>query len=370
MKKLKGIRSKRNKWEVYVRVAGTLRTTTFDTLDVPKMRAWQETQRRNAPLAPAAGSFAADVEAYLEKPRVAAMRYVGQKSAHLLLWLEALGRDRPRASITSDEIEAVLQTWLAAGLSAATVYHRRSTLSSLITTLDGVVAANPVRGTTRPDPWTPRDHSVDYATLGQILAAMPDERRPTTGIRQPATAKLVVAVLMATGVRGVDLARVRRQDVNLDAAMVQMPRSGKGKGVKSWILRLTPEALEAFRAFDAANLYGAFDPAAVSHSFKRACRRVLGRDTPVHLYSLRHSVGAELYRETGDLATVGRVLGHTPGSPMTEQYARGAHEDVDRAALAAFSARRAAVLAASQKLAAKLGAPTSPSKRNRLQRLA
>ena len=39
MKKLKGIRSKRNKWEVYVRVAGTLRTTTFDTLDVPKMRA-------------------------------------------------------------------------------------------------------------------------------------------------------------------------------------------------------------------------------------------------------------------------------------------------------------------------------------------
>jgi integrase len=227
-----------------------------------------------------------------------------------------------------------------------------------------------VRGTTRPDPWTPRDHSVSYTTLEQILAVMPDDRQPMPGIRQPAAAKLAVAVLMATGVRGVDLARVRRHDVNLDAATVQMPRSGKGKGAKNWTLRLTPEALKAWRAFDAANLYGAFSPAAVSRSFKRAARRVLGRDTQVHLYSLRHSVGADLYRTTGDLATVGRLLGHTPGSPVTEQYARGAHEDVDLAALAAFSARRAAVVAPKPQLAEKLATAPRLNKRNTLQRRA
>jgi integrase len=240
----------------------------------------------------------------------------------------------------------------------------------MITTLDGPTAANAVRGTTRPDPWTPRDHSVDYATLEQILAAMPDERRPMTGIRQPSAAKVVVRVLMATGVRGADLLKVHRHDVNLDAGTVQMPRSGKGKGIKSWTCYLTPAGLDAWRAFDAADLYGAFNPAAVSRSFKRACRRVLGRNTRVHLYSLRHSVGADLYRESGDLATVGRLLGHTPGSPMTEQYARGAHEDVDRAALAAFHAQRAATAAPTQKLAEKLATAPRLRKRNKLRLLA
>jgi integrase len=293
------------------------------------------------------------------------MSYVDQKRAHLALWVEALGAERPRASISSDEIEAVLQTWLAAGLSEATVYHRRSSLSALYTTLDGAGGSNPVRGTTRPEPWTPRDHSVDYATLVKILAAMPEERRPMEGIRQPSAARLVVRVLMATGVRGVDLVKVRRHDFKVEAATVQMPRSGKGKGAKSWTCQLTAEGLEAWQAFDAANLYGAFSPAAVSHSFKRAARRVLGHDTPVHLYSLRHSVGADLYRGTGDLATVGRLLGHTTGSPMTEQYARGAHHEVDRAALAAFSATRAAAA----KLPEKLPMTVKLRKKNQLHRV-
>jgi hypothetical protein len=85
---------------------------------------------------------------------------------------------------------------------------------------------------------------------------------------------------------------------------------------------------------------------------------------------LRHSVGADLYRTTGDIATVGRLLGHTPGSPVTEQYARGAHQDVDMAALAAFSARRAAVVAPKPQLAEKLAAMPRLRKRNTLQRLA
>jgi len=367
MKKLKGIRKRRDRWEAYVRVAGTLRTKTFETLDVSAMRAWQETQRRLAPYVPDQGTFAADVLAYFAKPVVAAAPYIDQRRAHLALAVEALGADRTSASITSDDVEGLLQSWLKAGLAPATVYHRRSSLSAFFTMLNGASGTNPVRGTTKPAPWTPRDHAVPRATVLQLLEAMPDERRPMKGIRQPSVARLVVRVLMETGVRGADLRKVRRSDVDWTAGTVTMPRSGKGKGARSWTLRLTVEGLEALRAFDVANLYGAFSLAAVSHSFKRAARRVLGPDTSVHLYSLRHSVGADLYRTTGDLATVGRLLGHTPGSPVTEQYARGAHEDVDRQALAALAAARAAASVPPLELAAKLAASPKLRKRNKLQ---
>jgi len=302
--------------------------------------AWRaRTKAEYAPVTTVAGSFAADVATYLAKPEVAAMPYVGQKARHLALWVAALSGDRPRATITRDEVEAVLQMWRTT-LADPTVYHRRTALLSLFVKLDGADAANPVRGTTCPKAWNPRDQSVPFDTLIRILAAMPDARYVRKGVRQPATAKIVVTVLCHTGVRGVDLLAVRRPHVNWTAGTVQMPASSKGKGVPTWTLRLTPDAMTAFRVFDAANLYGAFCESAVSHSFKRAVRAVLGPDSPVHLYSLRHSVGADLYRDKGDLATVGRLLGHTPGSRVTAQYACGANEDVDRAAVAALGARR------------------------------
>jgi len=332
---------------VYINGRRRQRAKRFD-IGTPDsvLLAWIESmERQYAPAKLAAGSFAADVAAYLAKPKIAAMPSVDEKRAQLLIWIELLGADRTSESITSDEIEAGIQTMLTSGLADATVYHRRSALSSFFTTKNGIAGANPVRGTTRPEPWTPRDQSVDYATLTKILDAMPAERCPAKGIRQPSAARLVAEVLMHLGVRGCDLLKVRRPDVNWTLRTVQMPAGSKGKGTRPWTCRLTPEGVEAFRRFDAANLYGAFSPAAVSHSFKRACRRVLGRDTDVHLYCLRHSVGADLYRQHGDTPLVGRALGHAPGSRMAEQYSRGAHAEVDHAALEAMSAARRAAVA-------------------------
>ncbi len=99
--------------------------------DVPKMRAWQEQQRGSAPGVPVKGSFAEDVAAHLAQPVVAAMPSIDQRRAHLLLAIEALGADRTSASITSDDIESMIQAWLKVGLAPATVYHRLpSSLSS------------------------------------------------------------------------------------------------------------------------------------------------------------------------------------------------------------------------------------------------
>lgn len=340
-RKLKGIRRRRDGWRVTVRVNGRLYTKQFP-IDKPvaEMRAWRELQvttfgggrRRD-------GSLRADVETFLARPEIAAQSYVHQTAAHLALWIAALGGDRPRVDITRDEIEAVLQRWLRT-LAAPTVYHRRSALLSLYTTLDGAGTPNLVKDTTCPPSWIPRDHSVPYATLAAIIAAMPAWSYPKKGIRRPAVARIVARVIVEVGIRPVDLQRIRRPDLSWDAATLRWPASGKGRGVAARTLPLTPKGLEALRDFDAANAYGAFNPEAVGHSFKRAARRVAGDDTPIHLYALRHSVGADLYRVTRDLATVGRMLGHAPGSAATAQYAQGANADVDRAAAAALSAAR------------------------------
>ena len=340
-RKLTGIRRRRGGWRVTVRVRGHLYTKQFP-IDKPvvEMRAWRELQvdlhggRRGH-----SGSLTADVETFLAKPEIAAQPYVHQTRAHLALWVAALGSDRPRVDLTRDELEAVIQRWLKT-FAEPTVYHRRSALLSLYTTLDGAGAPNPVKATTCPRSWIPKDHSVPFATLAAIVDAMPAWRYPKKGIRVPAIAPIVARVIIAVGMRPADLLKIRRPDVHWDAATLRWPASAKGKGSAARTRPLTPAGLEALRAFDAVNAYGRFNPEAVSHSFKRAARRVDGAETAIHLYAGRHSVGADLYRVTRDLATVGRMLGHAPGSRATAQYAQGANADVDRAAAAALSAAR------------------------------
>jgi integrase len=374
VKKLKGIRRKRDKWEAYVRVAGRLHTKTFDDLDVAEMRAWQERQRSTVAPTPGKGTLAEKAAAYFALPEVAARPQIGTEEEYLRKWLDKLGWDTLIDAITRDQVEQVIQQWLKE-FAEATVYHRRSALLAVFKFAYGKHGRNVVLDTTVPAAWTPRDQSVDYATLAKILDTMPTERRPSKGIVQPSAARLVSAVLMHTGVRGGDLVQVRRNALNWQLGTMQMPASGKGRGVPPWTCVLTPEGLEAMRAFDAANLYGAFNPAAVSRSFKRACRRVLGRDTPVHLYSLRHSVGADALRASGDYVTVGHLLGHAEGSRMSEQYAQGARAEVDRRTVVLMGNARRASLGAPARapkrkpLDKKLVASRKVNKRSKLRRV-
>lgn len=369
-RKLKGIRRRRGGWQAFVRVAGHLYTKQFP-LDEPveKMRAWREQQiDQHGGRRAQSGSFAADVTTFLAKPEIGAQQYVGQTAFYLSLWAEALGGDRPRRSITRDDIEAVLQGWLTR-YAEPTVYHRRSALLQLFSTLDGIGAANPVKDTTCPRSWIPKDHSVSFDTLAAIVDAMPAWRYPKKGIRKPSIAKLACRVIIAVGLRPVDLQKIRRADVDLAAGTLRWPASAKGQGVAARVVPLTTEGVEALRAFDAANAYGACEPEAVSHAFKRAARRVDGATTTVHLYTGRHTIGADLYRATKDLATVGRMLNHAPGSRATPQYAQGANADVDRAAAAALSASRQ-VPPDAKKLPKKLPASRKAKRNNRLRRRA
>jgi integrase len=298
------------------------------------MRAWRDAQSRTF-IPPASGSFAADVERYLARPEIAAMPSFKQRASHLDLWLTALGRDRSRASITQTEVETVLQRWLAAGLAAPTVYHRRTALGSCCTTLGG---PNPVTGTTRPDHYRPVDRSISYDTIEKILGEMPADKFLAKGIKGPALAKLRARVIAYTGIPPAELMKLKPHHFDREQAILHTPWREKGAGTPAHIRELTAAGVAAFVALDAAHGWGSFAEERLATSFKRAARRVCGADTRIRLYDLRHSFGAELYRTTRDLATVGRMLGHVPGSIVTHRYAMGAHAEVDRAAAAALDA--------------------------------
>lgn len=329
------------------------------------MDAWADRQRRDSARL-SSGSFAADVADFLAKPEIAAQSSAGRLAQYLAFWVDELGSDRPREAIERDEIEVVIQRLLKR-YAEPTVYHYRSALLTLYTVLDGVGAANPVKETTCPKAWIPADHSIPFPKLAAIVAAMPDWHYPKKGHRERSIAKLVGQVIIDVGIRPADLLKVRRGDINEAASTLRWPASDKGKGTAARTIPLTPNGLAALLALAAAGGLGTFNRQSVSHSFKRAARRIDGDDTPIHLYTGRHTLGADLYRETRDLATVGRMLNHTPGSRATAQYAQGANADVDRAAVASLTAARQ-VHPADRKLPKKLPAQANSHVINQLRK--
>jgi len=343
------------------------RTFPLGTPDTVLVRWIAEYEARFAPVRANDGSFADDVAHYLAEPKIAAMPSLGERRYYLTVWLDVLGRDRSRASITRDEIEVVIQSWLK-HYAPATVYHRRTALSHLYSTLDGPGVPNVVRQTTRPEPWSKRPQAIAYPVLAQILDTMADERHVTRGETRPSVAKTVARVLLHTGLMGADLRRVTRDDFDARAGVVRVPGRQKGRGSDAWLLPLDADGLAAFVAFDALNLYGGFSPAAVSASFKRAARRVLGYDTQVHLYSLRHSVGGDGAASGAELAAVGRGLGHAPGSIATAQYAASANLIVDRRVVAARSAYRQEQLATARANPVAVGHAVGHTSRNSRKR--
>jgi integrase len=360
------VRRKGRGWESLITVGGqTIRTRWDHEPTAAQLLAWCVAQRAGQPAGPAAGSLEADVARYL--PLISAMPTYAQVAAHLTIWLEALGRTRGRQTVTSDEITRIVQRWLvtptrpaegqrgrpsgARGLGAGTIRKRLNSLRMLYVRLDGKQAANPVRGVEKPRAPKPQRRGRDYPLIARILAAMPTERSHKQGaIVRPALAPIRAAVIAYTGIPPHQVAALGPTDIDLLAGTVRLPERHKGGGVEMRVLPLTPQGVEAFRAFHQANAYGGrrgtYD--AASRAFKRAAERIGIDPATITLYDLRHSFGEETYRQTGDLATVGRMMGHAEGSTVTARYAMGANDAINRAAAAAFGAAVAAQQAAAQ----------------------
>lgn len=370
-----GIRRRRHGWRVFAKVHGKVYTCPQFPLATPigELRAARDrliAQYGGVPLT--AGSLAADVAGYLARPEVAAKPSAPQMARMLAQWLAELGYERSRHAVTTADVETVIQKWLRT-YAPVTVYHRRTVLNRLYHVLGSDHDRyNPVTKTTNPDHYRPEDRSVDFATIARILEAMPADRSIAPGIRRPSLSRLRAALIAWTGIPPAELQKLGPQHFDRHAGFVRMPWRDKGEGTPAHRRELSAEGVAAFVALDAAGGWGRFQPEALSKAFKRAARRVCGPSTAIRLYDLRHSLGADTYRLTGDLETVRRTLGHAEGSPITARYAMGAHAEVDRAALAAVSAHRAARVAAAfpaHRLPARLPAARKRLKQKTLLRV-
>src|SRR5436190_13772334 len=377
---LKGIRRHGRGWEVRVTVHGISYCEQFPlTATTATMRAWQDDHRRRTPrdLPATAGSFYADILADL--PRIAASPTAGQQEDHLRLWADALGRDRPTHTITSAEIDVVIQQMLVsvpcrrpAGrrlargdtvttiraarpgeptLAPETVRKRRTSLYGFFRRRGG---PNPVESTMIPRAPEEEARGLDYRDIARILAAMPDLQSTAPGDPpRPNLSKLIADVMAHTGVPPALLRQVAPDFVHLGLRQVQFPPRKKGKGARGRTLPLLPMGVAAFARFAAAGRWGStWSPAAVNvanRSFQHACAAVADACVApadvrrATLYWLRHSFGYFLYETTHDLATVRRML-MLETLAMAERYAGRANASVDRAAAEHMGMRMAALL--------------------------
>jgi integrase len=358
-RKRKGIRRRRGSWEVYVNVHRRRYSTTFPLLtSVQEMREWREDQiAKFGGAGLTAGSLGADIETYLS--RVAAMPTYKQRAAHLELWARELGRDRPRRTITAEEIDIVLQGWLETR-APGTVRKRRTALQSFFGKMNGKKSRdpNPVKASDNPKEPKPEARAIDYLLIAAAIDAMPTHRSAGPGTVGPLSlAPIRARVLAYTGIPPGILKQVRQTDLQLTAGTVRVVPRHKGAGVEARTVPLIGEGLAAFKAFHAAHAYGPFATESVNRAFKKGCQKVGLDPKAVHLYDLRHSFLTELYRVKQDLATVARFGLHAEGSRVTARYAKGANQTVDVEAAKALSQALATARQLSLKLAPVQGQP-------------
>jgi len=333
-------RAKNGKLQLYVRVhagPGGLKTTTREkSITDAEIDSWVSEQRRQFGKCDATDTrLEAALVRYLETRT--AMPTLAQHTAHLELWLRALGRDRSALSVTTDEITRIVDGWMKDGLANDTIRKRRSALRTFYARTYPK-QLSPVKGSLNPKPPKPEARQLSYLDIDAAINAMPTYRSTKPGQpRELSLAKIRLRLMADTGLPPGLVAQIQPGDFNMFGGTLRVAGREKGDGVEARTLKLTPDGIRAFKAFDAAGAYGAFALPACNRVFKRACQRIGLNPTSVRQYDLRHSFLSQLYRVTRDEATVQRLGLHAPGSRCTARYTQAAHDDVDRAAAAAFS---------------------------------
>jgi len=335
---------------------------------VNTMIAWQLGAKRDlittsdAPTA--AGSLAADIPAYLAMLPDA--KYRTESGWVLQHWIDSPVGAMARASIKRIDIVAQISRWLDAGAAVATVNKRLSRLRKLFHTLDGVDAPNPTATIKfmREPKQEPRDIPVHIIRL--ILDSLPGYGRAVKGEPRPdvSVTKVRLRVMAWTGIPPATLRRVRPRDLDFANARVYLQARRKGQGAEGAWVALLPEAVDAFRDFAAANLFGrSYSNSSIGKTWRigiwhatKAARRhaddtgdfswvsafeqLPPRCKP---YDLRHSFGSEMYRRTGDIGAVSELLQHAT-LEMTKRYTKGAVSERVAAAIAKAAPAYANVL--------------------------
>jgi len=328
----KGIRRTPFGWQVYGRVNGQYFSKRFKPeTALTVMKTWRH-DRRTAIRAkqlgtdhdlPPSGTLARDVADYLIV--VKAMPTLQQRTYDLKCWTDALGGDRPRRSLRAPELAGTLSAWKASGLTAGTVNRRRTALMHLWHRLDGKGAPNPLRDVPRFQEAAALPRGRPYALLERIFRLM-----------QPSKSRARLKAMAYIGMAQSELKRIRpREDWNRKAGTLTLRGRQKGEGTPSRVLKLTAKATAALREMERRRAFTGFSNSTLGKRWTAALKRARDDDPSVphiRVIDLRHSVGTEIYRLTGDLKSVKEYLGHA-SLKTSERYMHAAvSEAVTRAA--------------------------------------
>lgn len=335
-----GIRHTKYGFEVRARVGSSAKKTLLERSKhfskgaaIRDMKAWRDAEivRLRAELTqkvgptPARGTLAQDIERYLKL--VAAMPSYDSRARDLEAWRDRFG-DLPRYALTPERIREQLQAWrlhgpryrwkrgkkgqpsrmdqLPGGLSASACNHRRTALLHLFTLLDGKDGRNPVRDVPPFREPAPEPRGKDLELLARAIAR----------VHSPVN-RAWLSVLLWTGMRVSELARMKREHVDLVNAVCYVPTAKGGKGYRP--VPLNANAIAAWRDFIAVNRWGPIDRKLLRQSLKRAYRKEVPLEV-VRVHDLRHSLARAYLQAGADLADVQELLGHTTPR-MTRRYA-------------------------------------------------
>lgn len=305
------------------------------TATVADMQNWREDTRAHLRVSrkrrATRGSFEGDALRYLET--VKAMPTIKERKYEIGLWTKEFGT-RNRDTITAAEIRAVRDRWMITKrgpkqppIANATVNKRLRALSNLFTVLDGRRSENPVRDVPELREPKPVARAMSYENIAAIIAAMPDRGRPGKGGIVPTVSytKIRVRCLAYCQITPRQLATIKRPDLDLVNGRLRLPARKKGRGADALWVDLLPEALKAFKDFDANDLYGKFSQQSLRHSWQHAAAKLNLRN--VRPYDMRHTYGSMIYRATKNRAAVQELMQHSQWS-TSARYALSAMDEV------------------------------------------
>ena len=293
---MRNIKIEGNRYHAYVKVYGQQRERHYplDT-DIGKIRNWIDETRLALRKRPRPGAqrhtLKADGRVYLARAEIRALGSYKSRVCEIEAWYPALG-DRRRDELTRGDIEAVRGAWLDAGVAPKTINHRTRALRHLYRVLDGSRAETPCDDIPKLKEPPPNPQFVPVRKLREVAKKLTN---PKTRAR--------FMVLAATGQRPAQLKRALRIDVNL-RKRVWLVRPAKGGNPIP--VFLTSDMVAAWRAFIAADAWGAFDGSDYAKQLYAA-----GWPRHVPPYNAKHTVAITLAESDAEWEDIRDWFGQT-----------------------------------------------------------
>jgi len=243
-------------------------------------------------------------------------RWYGQR---LSVFCEFVG-PVPIEDMTAGKIRAFRAYLVARDLSTHYVHGCQRALRRLFSWLlrEGIVERNPAADVPLVKLPAQPPKAISDEDLARILARLPHE-----DVRNRA----IILLLIDTGCRVGGLVSLTLDSVNIPARYALVTEKGT-KTRRVYFTEMTAEAVALYRlvrpASDSDALFLSprgeeITTNAIRQMLERVGQRagVKGRINP---HSFRHAFARNFLKNGGNLAALGRILGHAPGSQVTAQY--------------------------------------------------